>query len=42
MGHEVAVTALQMLNMMCTIANDGKLMKPYIVDRVVDETATFC
>lgn len=33
-GHEVAVTALQMLQVLCTIANDGVLMKPYIVRRV--------
>ncbi len=36
MGHEVAVTALQMLNAVCAIANDGFLMRPYIVQRVVD------
>jgi len=33
-GHEVAVTALQMLQVLCAIANDGVLMKPYIVRRV--------
>ncbi|MBU4199083.1 MAG: penicillin-binding protein 2 [Verrucomicrobia bacterium] len=33
-GHEVAVTALQMLGVICAIANDGMLMKPYIVQRV--------
>lgn len=36
-GHGVAVTAVQMLNAMCAIANDGLLMKPYLVDRVQDE-----
>lgn len=36
MGHEVCVTSLQMLNAMCAIANDGFLMKPTIVKRVVD------
>jgi len=36
MGHEVAVTALQMLNAMCTIANDGVRMRPYVVQRVLD------
>jgi cell division protein FtsI (penicillin-binding protein 3) len=36
MGHEVCVTALQMLNMMCGIANDGFVMKPSVVKRVVD------
>ncbi len=33
-GHEVAVTALQMLGVVCAIANDGMLMKPYIVRQV--------
>jgi len=36
MGHEIAVTALQMLNVMCCIGNDGFLMKPYLVRKVVD------
>ncbi len=36
MGHEVAVTSLQILNMMCTIANGGFLMRPMIVQKVVD------
>ncbi|NLB56035.1 MAG: penicillin-binding protein 2 [Lentisphaerae bacterium] len=36
MGHEVAVTALQMLNMMCAVGNNGRLMQPYIVSKVVD------
>jgi cell division protein FtsI (penicillin-binding protein 3) len=36
MGHEVAVTALQMLNLVSAIANDGFLMRPYLVQRVVD------
>lgn len=34
MGHSVAVTALQMVNFLCCIGNDGYLMKPYIVARV--------
>lgn len=33
-GHEVAVTALQMLQVLCAIANDGVLMRPYLVRRV--------
>ena len=33
-GHGVAVTALQMLGMLCAIVNDGMLMKPYIIQRV--------
>jgi cell division protein FtsI/penicillin-binding protein 2 len=35
MGHEVAVTPVQMLMAMNAIANGGRLMKPYIVKRVV-------
>ena len=34
-GHEVAVTALQMLGVLCAIANDGVLLRPYIVREVV-------
>jgi len=33
-GQGVAVTALQILNMYCAIANDGYLMKPYVVNQV--------
>jgi cell division protein FtsI (penicillin-binding protein 3) len=33
-GQGVATTALQMLNAFCVIANDGFLMRPYIVRRV--------
>ena len=36
MGHEVGVTSLQMLNLLCCIGNNGFLMKPSIVQRVVD------
>jgi len=36
MGHEVGVTSLQMLNALCCIANNGHLMRPYVVSRVVD------
>ena len=35
MGHTIAVTALQMLNMMCCIGNDGSLMKPHLIRKVV-------
>ncbi len=35
-GQGIAVTALQMLNGYCTLANGGNLMRPYIVDRIVD------
>lgn len=34
MGHTVTVTALQMLNMLCCIGNDGSLMKPHLVRKV--------
>jgi len=34
-GQGVAVTGVQMLNAYCTIANGGKLMRPYVVDRIV-------
>jgi cell division protein FtsI (penicillin-binding protein 3) len=34
-GQSVAVTALQLLGVYSTIANDGRLMRPYIVSRVV-------
>ncbi len=36
MGHEVAVTALQLLNSVNAIANGGALMKPYVVSRITD------
>lgn len=34
MGHEVSVTALQMVNAINAVANDGMLMRPHVVDRV--------
>lgn len=36
-GQGVSVTTLQMVMAMSSLANDGLLMKPYIVDRVLDE-----
>ena len=33
-GQGVCVTALQMLGVMCAIANDGRVMKPYVVREV--------
>jgi len=36
MGHEVGTTSLHMLSVLSAIANDGLLMRPYIVDRVID------
>ncbi len=35
-GHSVSVTALQMVNFLCCIGNDGYLMKPFLVRKVVD------
>ncbi|MEI7435930.1 MAG: penicillin-binding protein 2 [bacterium] len=35
MGQGVAVTALQMLGLLCCIANDGAYMKPYVVRSVM-------
>ena len=40
MGHTVAVTALQILNALCCIGNDGVLMRPYIVSKIVDANGT--
>ncbi len=34
-GQGVAVTALQLINAFACIANDGVLMKPYVVDKIV-------
>ena len=34
MGHSVAITALQMVNFLCCIGNDGYLMRPYILKQV--------
>jgi len=36
MGHEVCVTSLQMLDILCAIGNNGFLMKPSIIKRVLD------
>lgn len=36
MGQANAVTALQILNAVAAVANDGKLMKPYLVKQVID------
>ena len=34
-GQGVAVTGLQMINAYSTLANDGVMMRPYLVDRIV-------
>lgn len=36
MGHEVAVTPLQMIMAMSAVANQGRLMRPLLVDRLED------
>jgi cell division protein FtsI/penicillin-binding protein 2 len=40
MGHEIAVTPLQMLMAMNTIANGGMRMKPMIVKSIMDQDGT--
>ena len=35
LGHGATVSALQLLNMLCCIGNDGTLMRPRLVKRVV-------
>jgi len=37
-GHEISVTALQMVNAFAAVANDGYLMEPYIVDKVYNQS----
>ena len=37
MGHEIAVTPLQMMMAMNAVANGGRLMKPMILKRVLDQ-----
>jgi cell division protein FtsI (penicillin-binding protein 3) len=39
-GQGVAVTGLQMLGVLCAIANDGMLMKPYVVKEVIADDGT--
>ncbi|HCX72925.1 MAG TPA: peptidoglycan glycosyltransferase, partial [Candidatus Cloacimonas sp.] len=36
-GQEIAVTALQLANGYCTLVNGGKVMRPYIVEKITDE-----
>ncbi len=36
MGHGIAVTRMQMTLAMCAIANQGVMMRPMLVDRLVD------
>ena len=37
MGHEIAVTPIQMLMVMNAVANGGRLMKPLVVKSIVDQ-----
>jgi len=37
-GQGIAVTPLQMAAAIAVIANEGKLMKPYVVDRILDDS----
>lgn len=39
-GQGVSVTGLQMLGILCTIANDGMTMKPYLIREVVAADGT--
>lgn len=36
-GQGIAVTPLQLINAYSTIANGGKLMRPYLVDKIIKE-----
>lgn len=37
-GQEVSVTAIQLITAMASIANNGILMKPYIIDEIIDSS----
>lgn len=39
-GQGVAVTPLQMLSVLCGIANEGRIMRPYVVKEVVSSSGT--
>jgi len=39
-GQGVAVTGLQMLGVLCAIANDGMVMKPYLVKEIIAADGT--
>lgn len=36
-GQEISVTALQLANAYCSFTNGGKIMQPYLVQKVIDE-----
>ena len=35
-GQGITVTPIQMIQAMTTISNDGKMLKPYLIDKIVD------
>jgi len=37
MGQEIGVTALQVVRSMCVVANGGYLVRPYVVNRILDD-----
>ena len=40
MGQGISVTRMQMMMAMCAIANNGKLMRPMLVDHLEDDSGT--
>lgn len=36
MGHEIAVTSIQIVSAVAAIANNGEMMQPYVVSKIVD------
>jgi cell division protein FtsI (penicillin-binding protein 3) len=36
-GHGISVSAIQLITALSAIANDGILMKPYIVEKIIDQ-----
>ena len=39
-GQSVAVTPIQMITAACAVVNGGRLMKPYLVEAILDENGT--
>lgn len=42
MGHAIGTTAIQVHQAMCAVAAEGRLMKPQVVARVLDEKGQTC
>ncbi|MFC1668511.1 peptidoglycan D,D-transpeptidase FtsI family protein [Chlamydiota bacterium] len=40
MGHEISVTAIQLVRAFCALANGGKLMKPLLIHKIIDSGNT--